>query len=67
MPKAARASQVQFAYQVIAGALVHATLNDPGPLHLNDDALTRELADMILSVAPQRAPQSPRAYRCVRA
>ena len=55
VPKAARATRVQFAYQVIVGTLVHATLNDPGPLHLKDDALTRELADMVLGYLSPRA------------
>lgn len=55
VPKAARATRVQFAYQVIVGTLVHATLNDPGPLHLQDDALTRELADMVLGYLSPRA------------
>lgn len=55
VPRAARAIRVQFAYQVIVGTLVHATLNDPGPLHLQDDALTRELAEMVLGyLTPRR-------------
>lgn len=43
-----RALCVQFAYQVVVGTLVHSTLNDPGPLHLHDDALAAELADVVV-------------------
>jgi AcrR family transcriptional regulator len=45
--KELRALRVQFAYQVIVGTLVHATLNDPGPLHLHDDAIVAELSNML--------------------
>jgi hypothetical protein len=38
---------VLFAYQAMAGTLVHAVLNNPGPLKLEDEALKRELIRMI--------------------
>jgi AcrR family transcriptional regulator len=56
LPKAVAAMRIQFAYQVIVGTLVHATLNDPGPVHLQDDALVDELTAMVLGYLAPRAP-----------
>lgn len=47
IPHAQRELRIKFAYQAMAGTLVHAVLNNPGPLTLDDDELTRELARMI--------------------
>lgn len=47
VPEADRAMHVRFAYQVMIGTLVHATLNDPGPLRLDDPRMVRELARMM--------------------
>ncbi len=44
-----RALRVQAAYQMLVGTLVHATLNDPGPLRFQDQAMTRELTRMVLA------------------
>jgi AcrR family transcriptional regulator len=48
VPAGRRALRTQFAYQIVVGTLVHATLNDPGPLHLDDDALVGELSDVVV-------------------
>jgi AcrR family transcriptional regulator len=44
-----RKLRVLFAYQALAGTLVHATLNNPGPLSFEDEALTTELVRMVKS------------------
>jgi len=44
----ARALRIRFAYQVMVGTLVHATLNAPGPVQLDDPAMIDELADLVL-------------------
>jgi AcrR family transcriptional regulator len=44
-----RKLRIHFAYQVVAGTLVHVALNNPGPLKLDDDALVDELARMVLA------------------
>lgn len=46
LPLAQRRLRILFAYQALAGTLVHIVLNDPGPLHLHDEALTAELVRM---------------------
>jgi len=46
LPPAQRRLRILFAYQVLAGTLVHVVLNDPGPLRLHDEALTAELIRM---------------------
>lgn len=48
MEPPARRLRILFAYQALAGILVHAVLNDPGPLSLNDPLLTPELVQLIL-------------------
>lgn len=47
LPPKQRTMRICFAHQVLMGALVHATLNDPGPLKLADDAIVIELARMM--------------------
>lgn len=42
-----RRSRVLFANQIVNGALVHMLLNDPGPVRLADDALSRELVRVL--------------------
>lgn len=42
-----RKLRVLFAYQALAGTLVHATLNNPGPLAFEDEALITELVRMV--------------------
>lgn len=54
LTKEGRAMRVQFAYQVMVGTLVHATLNDPGPVHLHDDAMIGELTDMVVRYLSHR-------------
>jgi len=44
----ARALRIRFAYQVMVGTLVHATLNAPGPVQLGDPAMIDELAGLVL-------------------
>ncbi|MGR4868281.1 TetR/AcrR family transcriptional regulator [Variovorax sp. LARHSF232] len=44
---AVRQLRILFAYQALAGVLVHATLNDPGPLSLEDDRLIPELVRLV--------------------
>lgn len=46
---ATRRLRILFAYQALAGVLVHAVLNDPGPLSLHDPELTTELVQLMLS------------------
>lgn len=47
IPSKDRGVRIRFAYQVMIGTLVHATLNDPGPLHLDDPAMPEELAGIV--------------------
>lgn len=47
LPEAARELRMLFAYQMLSGTLVHAVLNNPGPLALGDDALIGELTRMV--------------------
>jgi AcrR family transcriptional regulator len=54
VPVAERAVRVQFAYQIVVGALVHATLNDPGPIHLQDDAMITELSEVVVRYLASR-------------
>jgi AcrR family transcriptional regulator len=42
-----RRLRILFAYQALAGVLVHATLNNPGPLGLDDDQLIPELVRLV--------------------
>jgi len=39
--------RVEFAYQAVAGTLVHSALNEPGPLQIGDDKLIEELVRMV--------------------
>ncbi len=48
VPPKARSTRIRFAYQVMVGTLVHATLNDPGPVRLQDAAMTQELTEMVV-------------------
>ncbi len=43
LPPAERELRILFAYQALAGVLVHAVLNDPGPLSLGDQRIEEEL------------------------
>lgn len=47
LPPKERKLRVLFAYQMLAGTLVHATLNNPGPLAFEDKALIMELTRMV--------------------
>lgn len=47
IPPAQRKLRILFAYQAMAGTLVHAALNNPGPLTLGDDALITELVRLV--------------------
>lgn len=47
LPAEARRLRILFAFQSIAGILVHATLNDPGPLGLDDPRLIPELVRLV--------------------
>ena len=47
IPPRQRELRIRFAYQALAGTLVHSALNNPGPLALDDDALSRELIRMV--------------------
>lgn len=49
LPPAERKLRVLFAYQALAGVLVHACLNNPGPLALEDEALNGELLRLVKS------------------
>ncbi|MDP3135840.1 MAG: TetR/AcrR family transcriptional regulator [Burkholderiaceae bacterium] len=46
---AQRRLRVLFAFQVVAGTLVHAALNNPGPLSVDDKALVPELVRVVKS------------------
>jgi AcrR family transcriptional regulator len=54
LPPATRRLRILFAYEALAGVLVHATLNDPGPLGIDDQQLAVELKRLIKSylIAP---------------
>lgn len=56
VPPRERPLRIQFAYQVLVGTLVHATLNDPGPVHLHDRALVTELTDMLVGYLSRKGP-----------
>lgn len=47
IPPRHRDLRIRFAYQAMAGTLVHSALNNPGPLALDDDALSRELLRLV--------------------
>ncbi|MGE0098014.1 MAG: TetR/AcrR family transcriptional regulator [Hydrogenophaga sp.] len=47
LPPRQRKLRILFAYQALAGTLVHATLNNPGPLAFEDEALVTELTRMV--------------------
>lgn len=47
IPSKERSMRIRFAYQVMIGTLVHATLNDPGPLRLEDPAMAKELEGIV--------------------
>ena len=49
LPAPVAKMRVLFAYQALAGVLVHATLNNPGPLELADEALPTELVRLVHS------------------
>lgn len=49
LPRATARMRVLFAYQALAGVLVHAVLNNPGPLDLEDDDLIPELNRLLKS------------------
>ena len=49
LPPAQRKLRVLFAYQALTGTMVHAVLNNPGPLELQDDALVGELTRLVKS------------------
>ncbi|NDZ18558.1 TetR/AcrR family transcriptional regulator [Variovorax sp. WS11] len=61
LPVKERELRVLFAYQAMAGTLVHAVLNDPGPLKLEDAALNQELVRMVKSylTAPRKTRRRP--------
>ncbi|MGI4814347.1 MAG: TetR/AcrR family transcriptional regulator [Janthinobacterium lividum] len=42
-----RKLRILFAYQAVAGVLVHALLNNPGPLGIGDEAMISELARLM--------------------
>ncbi|MDO8280432.1 MAG: TetR/AcrR family transcriptional regulator, partial [Burkholderiaceae bacterium] len=46
---AQRRLRILFAFQVVAGTLVHAVLNNPGPLSVDDKALVPELVRVVRS------------------
>lgn len=54
-PPEVRRLRILFAYEALAGVLVHATLNDPGPLGLHDERLEGELVRLVKSYL--KAPQ----------
>lgn len=47
LPARQRKLRILFAYQALAGTLVHAALNDPGPLNFQDEGLITELVRMV--------------------
>jgi len=47
LPPAQRRLRILFAYQALAGVLVHAVLNNPGPLALGDDEIRDELIRLV--------------------
>lgn len=63
LPKSVRQLRILFAFQAIAGVLVHATLNDPGPLSIEDPRLVAELIRLVRSylLAPNEIEATPRA------
>lgn len=49
LPRRQAQERVRFAFQVVAGTLIHALLNKPGPLDIDNDKLTSELALVVES------------------
>jgi len=47
VPPGERRLRILFAYQALAGVLVHAVLNNPGPLALEDDQIRDELFRLV--------------------
>jgi len=47
VPPSERRLRILFAYQALAGVLVHAVLNNPGPLALEDDRMRDELFRLV--------------------
>jgi len=47
VPPDVRRLRILFAYQALAGVLVHAVLNNPGPLALEDDQIRDELFRLV--------------------
>ena len=41
------AHRLTVAFQVVIGTMINAALNDPGPLSIEDDAMTEALAQML--------------------
>lgn len=61
LPASVRKLRILFAFQSIAGVLVHATLNDPGPLSIDDPRLVLELVRLVRSylLAPDAVDETP--------
>jgi AcrR family transcriptional regulator len=49
LPPRQRSMRLQFAYQMMAGTVVHTVLNEPGPLKIDDRHFIDELAHMLVS------------------
>jgi AcrR family transcriptional regulator len=49
LPPKTRELRVRFGFQALTGTLVHAVLNNPGPLGLDDDRLVGELSRLLHS------------------
>ena len=49
LPRRQRSMRLQFAYQMMAGTVVHTILNEPGPLKIDDKNFVGELAHMLVS------------------
>jgi AcrR family transcriptional regulator len=63
VPAQERPLRIRFAYQVMVGTLVHATLNDPGPLHLHEPRMARELAELLVRYLAADAAEPKRKGR----
>ena len=42
-------ARLKVAFQIVIGTMINAALNDPGPLHLDDEAMSDALAQMLAS------------------
>jgi hypothetical protein len=53
-------AHLKFAFQTVIATMINAALNDPGPLGLDDAAMTEALARMLTLYVTASAADAPR-------